>query len=158
MQKFIGYFNESVRSLQIADHMTYVTYPLVNEKKLLLKILDEIYKSVTYSINAILYFNYYKNKSKVFLNNNDNLKEFLEKQSFNLLNKNQLNKIKEIVEVHNKHKLSAIEFVKNNKVVIMSDNLNIHALDIQKIKEYLLVTKELLKLVHDLNEKDNLKI
>jgi predicted nucleic acid-binding protein len=149
MQKYEVYYNESVRSLQIADHMTYVTYPLFNEKKLFLKIFDEIYKSIIYSVNAILCNNTSSNKiSKLYPNNNENLLEFLEIHASSLLNKKQINKIKEIIEVYKKHKQSSMEFVKGSNVVIMSDNLNIYTLDIQKIKEYLLVSKELLKLVH----------
>ncbi|MEM0465862.1 MAG: hypothetical protein QXW97_04160 [Candidatus Pacearchaeota archaeon] len=152
MQKFIFYFNKAVRSLQLADHITYVTYPLLKEKKLLLKILDEIYESVIYSIYAILYFNFYKNKSKIPLNNNK-LKEFFKKKSFNLLNDTQLNRIKEIINIYNKHKLSSVEFIIKNKVVIMNDDLKIYVLDIKKIKEYLLTAKELLNIVNNLKNK-----
>lgn len=153
MQKFNGYFNESVKSLQIADHMAYVTYPLVNEKKLLLKILDEIYKSIIYSINAVLNCNSLIKKTKLFKNSKENINEFFENHANNLLNKNQINKIQELIEIHDKHKQSAIEFTKNNKIVIMSDNLGIDTLDIQKIKEFLLTAKELLKIVHDMDKK-----
>jgi len=37
-----------------------------------------------------------------------------------------------------------MEFIKNNKVVILSDNLGTQILDIIKIKQYLLLAKELL--------------
>ena len=47
-------FEDAIRHLQIADHMAYVTFPLVNEKRLMIKIFDETYKSVVNSINAIL--------------------------------------------------------------------------------------------------------
>ena len=47
-------FDDAVRHLQIADHMAYVTFPLINEKRLMIKIFDETYKSVINSMNAIL--------------------------------------------------------------------------------------------------------
>ena len=37
-----------------------------------------------------------------------------------------------------------MEFVKKNKIIILSDNLQTQTLDIYKIKEFLLVAKEFL--------------
>jgi hypothetical protein len=144
MQKINAYFDEAVRSLQIADHMIYVSYPLLNERKLLLKVLDELYKAVILSANAILYDDSKKNKQ---ININEN-PEFFNKFLKNSMDKNQIEKLIEILRIHNKHKSSAMEFFKNNKLVIMSDDLMINTLDILKIKEYLLVSKQLIQLVH----------
>ena len=50
MEKYKENLIEASKRLRIADHMTYVTFPLVNEHRLLLKIFDEIYLSRTYCI------------------------------------------------------------------------------------------------------------
>ena len=60
----------------------------------------------------------------------------------------QLKNIKEIFEVYRNHKNSAMEFVKNDKVVILSDNLKTKVLDIVLIKKYLLLAKEVLMKVN----------
>ena len=59
-------------------------------------------------------------------------------------NPGSVNKIKEILELNKKHKQSALEFIKKDKIVILSDNLGTQTIDIQKIKVYLLLAKELL--------------
>ena len=41
MEKFIEYLAEAERIIKTADHLIYMTFPLVKDKKLLLKILSE---------------------------------------------------------------------------------------------------------------------
>jgi hypothetical protein len=144
MEKFRENLENAVKSLRIADHMTYVTFPLVNEKRLLIKIFDEICKSVINSINAILNYESLYKRIRLYPDNEDNLQTFLEKcsKNYNLTNE-QIKKIREILMLNKKHKQSAMEFVKSEKVVIMSDNLQIQTLDITLIKRYLLTAKEL---------------
>lgn len=137
---------QAIRSLQIADHMTYVTFPLVNEQRLLLKIFDEIYKSIINCINATLNYEYLYKRISLYSNNKENIRTFTNKCAKNYnLNNEQIKQILEIIELNKKHKQSAMEFVKKNRVVILSDNLKTQTLDINKIKEYLLLAKELLR-------------
>ena len=133
------YLKDSIKSLQIADHMTYVTLPLVNEKRLLLKIFDEIYKSIINSINAILNYEYLYKRIQIYSDNNDNFQTFVSKcaKRYNITH-DQIKKIKEIIEINKKHKESSMEFVKKDKVVILSDSLKTQTLDIFVIKNYLL--------------------
>jgi len=142
--KFQENLEEAVRHLRIADHMTYITLPLVNEKRLLLKIFDEIYKSIINSINAILNYEYLYKRIRLYKKTEDNLQVFIEKcaKTYNLSNI-QIKKIKEILNINKRHKQSAMEFVKKDKIVILSDNLNTQIINIQIIKEYLLLAKEL---------------
>ena len=145
MEKFQENLQQAVRSLQIADHMTYVTLPLANEQRLILKIFDEIHKSIINCINAILNYEYLYKRIQLYMNNGENMRTFTNKcaKTYNLTNE-QIKKILEILELNKKHQQSAMEFVKQNKVVILSDNLHTQTLDIHKIKEYLLLAKELL--------------
>ena len=145
MEKFQENLAQAVKNLQIADHMAYVTYPLVNEKRLLLKIFDEIYKSIISCINAILNYEYLYKRIKLYQENNQNIQTFIDKcaKEYGLTNK-QIKDIKEILELNKKHKQSAMEFVRRDKIVILSDSLGTQTIDIQRIKEYLLLAKELL--------------
>lgn len=145
MEKFQENLKQAIRSLQIADHMTYVTFPLVNEQRLLLKIFDEIYKTIINCINAILNYEYLYKRIQLYINNRENIRTFANKcaKTYNLSNE-QIKRILEILELNKKHKQSAMEFVKKNRVVILSDNLKTQTLDIQKIKEYLLLAKQFL--------------
>jgi hypothetical protein len=133
-----SYLKHAIRHLQISEHMFYVTYSLVEEEKLLLKILDELYKSIDNSL-SILIPDYQKisSKDKIIL---------LKSAKINILNENQKILLISLIKLYKKHKSSSIEFVKNNRVVIVSKKLKICFLDPHIIKEFLILSKELIVL------------
>ncbi len=137
--------NNAIKSIQIADHMAYVTYPLVQEKRLLLKIFDEIYKSIINSVNAMLNYDILFKRIKPSPNNNY-LEIFEKKSSKNYeLTREQVQKIKEIIQTNKKSQKSVMDFVKKDKVVILQNNLETDVLDIITIKKYILLAKELIR-------------
>ena len=128
--------------------MTYVTFPLVNEQRLLLKIFDEIYKSMRNCINAMLNYEYLYKRIHLYADNGENIRTFAKcAKGYNLSNE-QIKKILEILELNKKHKQSAMEFVKRDRIIILSDNLGTQILDIHRIKEHLILAKELLMQVN----------
>ncbi len=143
-EEFQKNLNEAVRHLQIADHMTYVTFPLVNENRLLLKIFDEIYNSIIGCVNCILNYEYLYKRIRLYNSHGDNFGTFVDLAKEYDLSNEQIKKIEEIIELNKRHKESAMEFVKGDKVVIMSDNLGTQILDLRIVKEYLLLAKELM--------------
>ena len=144
MEEYDKLLKEAIRHLQIADHMTYVTLPLINENRLLLKIFDEICLSIIKSINSILSYEHFCKRINLYTNYSNNLETFVRIAKNYDISNEQLRKIKEIININNQHKQSAVEFVKRDRVVIMSDNLGTQILDIRIIKQYLLFVKELI--------------
>jgi len=63
-EKFIESLNLATKSLQTADHLTYVTFPLLKEQRLLLKVLEELQEAVVNTINAILQYEYSNRRIK----------------------------------------------------------------------------------------------
>ena len=143
-EEFEKNLKEAIRHLQIADHMTYVTFPLVNENRLLLKIFDEIYNSIIGCVNCILNYEYLYKRISLYKSHKDNLGTFVNLAKEYDLSNEHIKKIEEIIEVNKRHKESAMEFVKGDKVVILSDNLGTQILDLRIVKEYLLLAKELM--------------
>lgn len=142
MEIFEKNIQEAIKHLQIADHMTYVTLPIVNENRLLLKILEEIYRSITNSIKTILNYEYLYRQIKIYKESKKNLEIFVRiAKRYNISNE-EIKRIKEVLELYKKHKESPIEFVKRDRFIIMSNNLQTKILDINLIKEYLLLAKE----------------
>ena len=147
MEEYEKNLKEALKHLQIADHMIYVTFPLINEYRLLLKIFDEIYLSIINCINAILNYEYLYKRIKIYNNNEDNLDTFFRIAKNYDISNEQIKKIREIISINKKHKQSAMEFVKKDRVVIMSDSLSTQILDVIISKQYLLLAKELLVIV-----------
>jgi len=146
MEKHIDSLKKAIKNIQIADHITYVTYPLMKDKRLLLKALDNIYNSILYTINSILQHDYLWKKIQLYQDPKSNFQIFKEKCSPRFkITEQEIKQILEILSTVKKHKKSPLEFQRKEKVVIMSENLKTKIIDIETIKNYLATTKYLLK-------------
>ena len=90
MENFQKSLSEAERHLEIAEHMTYLTYPLIDEKRILLKIFDEIFNVVDSCVHAITYYENILKKSEDHLHIKNFVEEFskkynLEEKEINLL-------------------------------------------------------------------------
>jgi len=144
-EKFLSSLDKAKKSLEIADHLAYMTFPIVRENKLLLKILEELYNSIISAINSILQYEYTYKRIRLYTNAKENFNTFRSIAGRYKIDKEQLGKIINILTLAEIHKNASLEFAKNDKIVIMSDNLKTETLTIDKIKAYLLETKDFLR-------------
>jgi len=144
-EKFNESLNKALRALQTADHMTYITFPLIKEKRLLLKILSELNTAVLNAMNAILQYEYYYKRIEVYADARDNFNTFKEIASEYQISPEQLKSIIEILNLAEKHKKSPFEFVKEDKIVIMSNGMKTDTLNLEKIKQFLIEVKDVLR-------------
>ncbi|MEK6875692.1 MAG: hypothetical protein AABX30_03335 [Nanoarchaeota archaeon] len=146
MEKFQEYLIEAEKRLKMADHMAYVTFSLVQDKKLLLKILSEASLAVLNMINSILQHDYLYKKIALTKDARTNLKIFAEKCAprYNIT-KEEAKNIINIIELNEKHKQSPFEFIRNGKIVILSDSLQTETITIDKMKNFLNISKNTLE-------------
>ena len=145
MEKFLDYLEEAERKVQTADHMIYVTFPLIKDKRLFLQILSIINQSVLNCINCILQYEYLNKNIALSENSSSNLRTFKEKCAYRYgINDFELGLVSELIELSEKHKKSSMEFMRNSKVVIISENMIIDTLSIEKVKEFLEMAKNML--------------
>ncbi len=146
MEKFIEYLAEAERIIKTADHLVYITFPLVKDKKLLLKILSETKIVITNCINSILQYEYLYKRIRLYKDPKTNFRTFREKCAPRYkITKEEIEMIIELFEIVENHKQSSFEFVKNEKIIILSENLEQKSLTVEKIKEFLLIAKNVLK-------------
>lgn len=143
--KFIINLDTARKSLQTADHLTYVTFPLLKEQRLLLKVLEELQEAVVNIINAILQYEYSNRRIMIYNNARENFNTFKKIAMQYNISQEQLGKILEIMTLAEKHKKSPFEFVKSDRIVIMSDNMNPETLNLDKIKVYIIEIKDFLR-------------
>lgn len=146
MEKYKESLEKALKHLNVADHIIYITYPIIRDKRLLLKSLDSIYETIINLINAILQYEYLWKRIQLSKNPKENFETFKNK-SLNRLGMSllEINQILEILSLIEKHKKSPIEFQRKERIVIMSDNLQINTIDTEKMKIYLNLTKIFLK-------------
>ena len=146
MQKFLQNLQKAQKTIQIIDHMIYVTFPLIQDKKILTKILTEIKSVVTNCINSILQYEYLYKRINLYKDAKTNFRIFIKTCCpYYKITQKETDSIMELFELVEKHKQSTIEFLKDKKVVILSENLNTETITIEKIKEFFNLSKEIME-------------
>jgi hypothetical protein len=144
--KYIENLQKAIKDSRIADHILYVTYPVIKDKRLLLKALDQIYDSIISTINALLQYDYIWKKIELSTDSKTNFETFLNKNSrLHNINQEETYEIIELVQLAESHRKSPIEFARREKVVILSDNLKTSLIDTDKLKKYLNLSKKLIE-------------
>lgn len=146
MEKFLENIQEAQKTIQIIDHMIYVTYPLIKDKKILTKLLTETKKVIANCINSILQYEYLYKRITLYQNPKTNFKIFKEQCAKRYeITQEQVHIIINLFELVEKHKQSTMEFLKNEKVVILSKNLETETITIDKLKEFFNLSKDIMK-------------
>jgi len=146
MEKFLENILTAEKKIQTADHMIYVTFPLIKDKRLLLKITQEIKNAVTDCITSILQYEYLYKRINLYKDSKLNFKTFIEKCAPRYrIKKEEINLILELFDFVEKHRKSPFEFVKDDKVVILSNGLKPKTLTVEKTKEFLIAVKNILR-------------
>lgn len=146
MDKFIENIIEAERILYSADHLIYTTFPVIQDKRILLQTMKEISKASTKIINTILQYDYVFKKIKLKKNPRENFKTFEKNCAprYEILD-SEIVTIKELFKLNNVHKNSGMTFRRDNKIVILSDDLTTDILTYEKTKEFLKASKEMLR-------------
>jgi len=143
MKKFNNLVIDANKALKLADNMTYVTYPLLKDKKLLMPILENINKSITLSISAFIRYDLlYKRINSTPEKFNEKLNLFYNtsfvRYSFN---EEDLSFIKSLNNLIKKHKESPIEIIRGEKFIICSEDYRTEIITLDLIKKMILKAK-----------------
>ena len=146
MDKFIENILEAERMLYSSDHLIYTTFPVVQDKRILLQTMKSISAASTKIINTILQYDYILKRIKLDKNPKTNFETFENNCAprYEIL-PSEIKILKELFKLNNLHKNSGMTFRRDKKIVIMSDNLTTDILTYEKTKEFLNISKELLK-------------
>ena len=148
LEKYQASLLQAKRHLQTADHLAYITFPIIKEKRLLLKVLEEANYALLNTINAILQYEYLRKQTRIFSSTQENLNLFKKlAPNYNISNL-ELNKLLEIIEISEKHKKSSFEFTKDDKIVITSEGMHTDSITYERIKLYLMEIKEFMRKVN----------
>ena len=146
MQKIFQNLHEADRIIKAVDHLVYVTFPLVKDKRMLLNIISETRKAVALCINSILQYDYLYKKIRLYKDTKENFITFKEKCAPRYgISQQEVDKITVLFELAEKHKKSPLEFVRNDKVVIMSENFQTNTITVEKTKEFVITARNLLE-------------
>ncbi|MFW6230531.1 MAG: hypothetical protein ACOC32_00735 [Nanoarchaeota archaeon] len=144
--------SEAKKKLSLADHMLFVTYPLVKDSKLLLAVMENAFLALTHTMGFLLYYErMFKRVPPFFDTFESKYRLFSEKcvPRYNL-DESSLELLRDVKEILVAHKRSPIEFSKGDQFVICSDDYELKVLKAQDIKSYVAKTKEFFNSINSL--------
>jgi hypothetical protein len=140
---------EAKKKIRIADHMLFVTYPLIKDPKLLIAVIENIFLTLTNTTGYILYYERkFKNVPSFFDTFESKYRVFSEKivEKYKI-DKNYLEFLKKIRNILIAHRRSPMEFSRKDKFVICSSDYKLEVLGVNEIKDYLEKAKSFFSLI-----------
>ena len=156
MERFQELRGIAKNKIQLADHILTTTYPLVKDAKLLLVVLENIFLGMTNAMSSVLYYERIFKRVPPFTDNfSSKLDLFREKvQRRYKVDESYLSLIQTIKELIVLHKQSPVEFVKQDRLVICSENYSIKTVTPEQIKNYLNKAKLFIQEASNIVSKD----
>ena len=152
MERFQELLTESNEALKRADHLTSVTFNLVEETKLLMVIVENVHRSITFAMDALLEYDlYYKRITNVHPEFKEKMRLFKQSSArrYNIP-PDAIALIMDVQELMEKRRSSSMEFVRRDKFVIASNDFRLRSLDLKKVKDYVERTKMFINKVNHL--------
>lgn len=152
MELFQELIKEADKAMKNADHLAYVTYPLVNDVKLIVTIVDNLNKALLLGVESLLQYEYlYKRISFIPKDLREKIEIFktycIPRYSIDRESVMLIMDISRIVE-HRKN--SPVEFVRSGKFVMCTSDYKMKVLNIDKVKEYTYQVKNFIFKLNDI--------
>jgi len=143
MQEASKYLSEANKLLRTADHLTYVTYPLVKDNKLIISIIKSLADAMSKAVDALLYYDKYYKRIMTLPKDFQSRLEIFRGNCAPRYNINvaYLTLIKDLKTIEYESGRAPMEFVRKDQYVIAQNNFKIRTLTYQKVKDYVNLSK-----------------
>jgi hypothetical protein len=133
--------NKAEKSLRTADHLVYITYPLIKENRLLKSVLDQLYTITEAIIKAALYYEHACKRiqtppSMTGLSGGE-VETFKKCALAFMITSPEVQRIDELLELVSKHQASSTEFVRKDRLVFMLNGSRTESISLEQLKGYL---------------------
>ena len=137
------------RNIHIADHMLTQTYPLVKDPKLLLAVMDNVELALGNGMDALLQFEREAKNIPPYHDSFDAKFNVLKLRlaAKHKLDADQLTMIYDVRNMIAKHKDSPVEFTRQDKFVICSEEYDLTSISTDQMKQFINKAKTFLNKV-----------
>ncbi len=156
MERFQNFRDNAQKKLSVADHILTQTYPLVKDPKLLLSVLENVFLSMTYAMNAMLYYERTFKRVHPFHDSFDSRFNMFRHKVMKTykISSRYADLIEDMRNMIIEHKKSPIEFSRKDKLVICNGDYKMKTVTIDKLKEDLDAAKEFLEIAKRITSKN----
>ena len=144
MERFIEMVKRANKLYDTADHLAYITYPLVKDTKLIITIIENLYASLVAGMDALLYYDrLYKRINPYSENFHSKFEIFKTKTAPRYgIDRQKILLILDLREIIKKRQESPMEFIRKESYVIASHDYQLKMISIEKTKQYLEDSKD----------------
>ena len=156
MEKFQELREHAKRKISIADHMLTQTYPLVQDPKLLLAVLENVFLAFTNAVGSTLYYERLFKRIPPFQDNFESKFNMFQRRIANKheIGEKYIETIKEIKNLIIQHKKSPVEFARKDTFIICNENYKMRTISIDDMKSYIKTAKEFINLTQNITMKN----
>jgi hypothetical protein len=156
MEKFQEAREKAKRNLQIADHMIYMTYNLIQDPKLLVVVMENIFLALTNAMSSVLYYEKFFKRLPPFPENFEAKFALFQQTCVSKYNidKSYVSMIRDVKDFIFEHRQSPVEFVRKDRFVICTNNYQMKAVSVDQIKKYISLSKVFLQEANRIVSKD----
>ena len=142
-------YQEAVQQLRIATHLLSVTYPLAKDLKLLLGVIDNLFRCVEFGIEAVLSYEYiHKTIETLPLQREEQFHQFVRESAMrNGFTPEQVTLVQEVQLLQLSRRASHTEFQRGSKYVFCSEEYRLRSVTAQQLKILVQQTSQFLTIV-----------
>jgi hypothetical protein len=157
MEEIFQLIDKSNKYFKTADHLTYVTYPLIKDVKLLINIIENLYQAMVYGMNAILEYDKLFKRISQFPEDFETKIDIFKTSCAKRYNINReyivmIEDLKSILDHRNK---SPVEFIRRDKFVICNGSFKMKTLNYNKVKDFVNNVKPFIIKINKILRKDD---
>jgi len=134
-----------------AEHMLSVTYPLIQDTKLLIGITENLFLALTKIISILVYYEHDLKRINLAQDDFENKLNLFRSHCVNYyhLSPSILNMIIDLREILTQHQTCPIEFRRKDKFIICTNTYKVQEITPFQLTEYLKKTKDFLDLTEN---------
>ena len=149
MEQFLIVYQQSLRRLRIAEHILNVTYPLLQDPKLLLGVIDNLFFSLTDAMKSLLLYDYATKSIPQFKDTPSARLRMFQVRSMALhhIDADYLTHFYDIRELVHRHRTSSVEFRRKDQFVMCTAAYELTVVTVSTMRRYIIKTKQFIEAI-----------
>ena len=143
MEKFQESKEAAKKRLQIADHMLTMTYPFVQDPKLLITVIENLFLALSNAMSSVLHYERLFKRIPPFQDTFASKFTLFKSKCVPKYNidPEYIQLLQDLKEIIIEHRKSPVEFSKKDRFVICSEDYKLKTVSLAELKEYTKKTK-----------------
>ncbi len=155
MEKFQELREKAVRSVKVADHMLTVSYPLLNDPKILVAVANNLLQAVDYGMMSVLEHEKLFKRIMTYPDTIQGRYALFKQRVLKSNNDKKFVIVSELLAIVDNHKASLVEFPRQDKFVIANDSYELRTLTVKELKDYLVKVREIVEQLYEMTRKND---